>query len=592
MADIIQLLPDSIANQIAAGEVVQRPASVVKELLENAIDAAATHIKLIIREAGKQAIQVIDNGAGMSGTDARMSFERHATSKISRTEDLYAIRTLGFRGEALASIAAVAQVDLKTRLHEEEIGTHLVIEGSKVVSQQPCETSAGTNLLVKNLFYNIPARRKFLKSNTVELRHILDEFQRVAIANPSIYFEVFHNNTETYHLRAGNLRQRVVSLFGKSMNDKLVPIDEENDLCNIAGFIGKPNAAKKSRGEQFFLINGRFIKSHYLHHAVTMAYENVIPPGTHPFYVLCLTMDPDRIDVNVHPTKQEIKFEDERLIYNLVKAAVRRALSQHNITPSLDFDQDPALANIPEVRPPSNREKIIIPSSFSREGSTPGSWEELYRGLEKRTTDAPMGAPAESQLEAIDAPMDRKTPYQIHESYIITQIKSGFILIDQQYAHERILYEQFLQSLGSQMASTQELLFPKTITLTTQESTLLQEMLPRVRDMGFDLTGFGKDSFILHGIPAHLSNLSDETALFRELLEQFKLNVNLELGEEQRLALSLARSACIKRNTALSTVEMEALIDQLFACEVPFQSPAGKKCFLTFELDDLVLKFN
>ncbi len=595
MADIIQLLPDSIANQIAAGEVVQRPASVVKELLENAIDAGGTHIKLIIRDAGKQLIQVIDNGAGMSATDARMSFERHATSKISKTEDLFAIKTLGFRGEALASIAAVAQVDLKTRLHDADTGTHLVIEGSRVIKQDICETPPGTNLQVKNLFFNIPARRKFLKSNTVELRHILDEFQRVAIANPNIHFEVFHNSTETYHLPKAILRKRIVNLFGKNLNDKLVPLDEETTVCRLDGFIGKPDAAKKTRGEQFLLINGRFIKSPYLNHAIQTAFEHLIASGYHAFYVLNMTMDPDRIDVNVHPTKQEIKFEDEKLIYNLLKAAVRHALSQHNITPSLDFDQSPVLSNIPTPMIPAQKDKVIIPSSFSREelpnADAADQWEKLYEGLAK-------GTPLHQSEEVAtlvglnEAASEVKEPYQIHQTYIITQIKSGFLIIDQQLAHERILFEKYVGLLSGQAKQTQGLMFPKTINLSTHEASILKGLLPAIQELGFDLEEFGKDAFVLHGIPAHLSNITDEVSLFRELIEQFQLNISLELSENQKLSLSLARSACLRRGTPLSSAEMATLIDQLFACEVPFETPTGRKCFLTFDLEQLRSKFN
>lgn len=596
MADIIQLLPDSIANQIAAGEVVQRPASVVKELLENAIDAGATQIKLVIRDAGKQLVQVIDNGAGMSATDARMSFERHATSKIRKTEDLFSIRTLGFRGEALASIAAVAQVSIKTRLHSEDTGTHLVIEGSEFIKQEICETPPGTNIQVKNLFYNIPARRKFLKSNTVELRHILDEFQRVAIAHPELYFEVFHNNTETYHLPKASLRKRIVNLFGKNLNDKLVPLDEETAHCKLEGFIGKPDAAKKTRGEQFLLINGRFIKSPYLNHAVQVAFQHLLGDGYHAFYVLNMGMAPDRIDVNVHPTKQEIKFEDEKLIYNVIKAAVRHALSQHNITPSLDFDQDPVLANLPTPIIPQSKDKVIIPSSFSKEihSRNPGGsdeWGRLYEGLQEKASPD-----LANQVTTFDGlSEDRKQgkePYQIHQTYVLTQIKSGFLIIDQQLAHERILYEQYLSNLSGQDRQSQGLMFPKTFSLSTAESAILEGILPTVQELGFDIEFFGQKTFILHGIPAHLSNLTDEVSLFRELIEQFQLNLALDFSEEQRLALSLARSACLRRGTILSQVEMTALIDQLFACEVPFETPTGKKCFITFELDQLKSKFN
>ena len=596
MADIIQLLPDSIANQIAAGEVVQRPASVVKELLENAIDAGATQIKMIVKAAGKQLIQVIDNGAGMSATDARMAFERHATSKIRKADDLFAIRTLGFRGEALASIAAVAQLDLKTRLHAEDVGTQIIIEGSQVLKQELCETKPGTNIQVKNLFFNVPARRKFLKSNTVEMRHILDEFQRIAIANPELHFEVFHNSTETYHLPVATLRKRIVNLFGKNLNDKLVPLREETTHCKIDGFIGKPEAAKKSRGEQFLLINGRFIKSPYLNHAIKMAFEHLIASGSHPFYVLNLHMQPDSIDVNVHPTKQEIKFEDERLIYNLLKAAVRHALSQHNITPSLDFDQSPVLANVPAPMMPSTRDKVIIPSSFSRDlhqtDHGAENWEALYESLQKRdTTHSPQDAIL--QLEGLDqTPARIKESYQIHNTYIITHIKSGFLLIDQQLAHERILYEKYMGLLEGRTKETQALLFTKTISLTTVEANILSGLLPQIQNLGFDIEPFGKDAFVLHGIPAHLSNLTDEVSLFRELIEQFQANVDLKMNENQRLALSLARSACLRRGMSLSVEEMGALIDQLFACDVPIQSPTGKKCFLTFELEQLHVKFN
>ncbi|MDH3651205.1 MAG: DNA mismatch repair endonuclease MutL [Saprospiraceae bacterium] len=592
MADIIQLLPDSIANQIAAGEVVQRPASVVKELLENAIDAGGSRIRLILKDAGKQLIQVIDNGCGMSETDARMSFERHATSKISRTEDLYAIRTLGFRGEALASIAAVAQVELKSRRHEQDTGTHIVIEGSRVIKQEACETPQGSNILVKNLFYNVPARRKFLKTNTVELRHILDEFQRIAVANATIHFEVFHNDTELYHLPVDPLRKRIVSLFGKAMNNKLVPLNEDADICRLKGFIGKPEAGKRNRGEQFLIVNGRFIKSPYIHHAIASAYQKILPQGTHPFYALRLSIDSERIDVNVHPTKQEIKFEDERIIYNVMQASVRRALSQNNITPSLDFDQNPALAQVTS-RSVDNRDKVIIPSSFSTDPKQDvRGWQDLYEGLQKQG-----GSVVEAQLsdQTIISQggiaSDRKEPYQVHQAYIISQIKSGFLIIDQQYAHQRILYEQYLINLKSQPASTQKLLFPKSLHLSTHDSTILTQLLDGVKRLGFEIEDFGQESFVLHGIPSHLSSITDEASLIQEMLEQFEQNVDLDWTEEQRLAWSLSKSASLKRGTALTSMEMESLIDQLFACEVPFQNPAGHKCFITIDLQDLESKF-
>jgi DNA mismatch repair protein MutL len=592
MADIIQLLPDAIANQIAAGEVVQRPASLVKELLENSIDAGALFIKLLIKEAGKQLVQVIDNGCGMSATDARMSFERHATSKIHKTEDLSKIRTLGFRGEALASIAAVAQVDLKTRKADEDLGTHIIIEGSHVVKQEWCEIPAGTQFMVKNLFYNVPARRKFLKSNTVELRHILDEFQRIAIAHPEIHFEVYHNGKEMYHLKVGPLRKRIVTLFGKSLNEKIVPVREKTEWCKIEGFIGKPQAVKRTRGEQYFLVNGRFIKSPYLNHAILASYENIIPLGSYPFYALNLSIDPEYIDVNVHPTKQEIKFEDEKLVYNIVKAAIRHALSHHNITPSLDFDQNPTLANIPLKSRWGDQDKIIIPSSFSRTGDTSlQGWEKLYDGLEKNTVKPDTDQSDNSPLGMQDSP-DKKEPYQIHQSYIVSQIKSGFLLIDQQFAHERILFEQYLAQINGQTTQSQRLLFPKTLTFSIHEVAMLETILPDLQSLGFEIEPFGNETFILHGVPAHLSNLSDEVGFIHDILEQYQLNVDLKISEVQKIALSLARSSGIKRGKTLTSMEMELLIDQLFACEVPFQSPSGKKCFLTFDLDQLKEKFN
>jgi DNA mismatch repair protein MutL len=463
-----------------------------------------------------------------------------------------------------------------------------VIEGSNVVKQEVCETNAGTNIQIKNLFYNIPARRKFLKSNTVEFRHVLDEFQRIAIAHPETFFEVFHNGIETYHLPPGSSRKRIVNLFGKGINDKLVPIEEETDLCKISGFIGKPDSAKRTRGEQFFLINDRFIKSPYLNHAVLLAYENLISPGSYPFYLLSITIDPERIDINVHPTKQEIKFEDENLAISIIRSAVQHTLSQYHVAPSIDFDQNPTFSSSSTPNNPVTG-KILIPSSFSR-GPITDSWEQLYGDLEKITALAPEEESV--QLTNFTEDDDRKIPIQIHQSYVISQIKSGFILIDQQNAHERILYERYLSQIREKPASTQKLLFPRKFSLPTHEAALLETLIPYLQKLGFEVEGFGKNTFILHGIPAHLSNLGEEESLFYELLEQFRINVTLEWSEEKKLAALMARSSCMKRFTSLTTMEMHSLIDQLFACEIPFQSPFGKKCFITFELDQLETKFN
>jgi len=620
MADLIQLLPDAIANQIAAGEVVQRPASAVKELMENAVDAGATEIRLIVKDAGKTLVQVTDNGCGMSETDARMCFERHATSKIRHSSDLFAIRTMGFRGEALASIAAVAQVEMRSRRPDDELGTRILIEGSDLKIQEPCQTAIGTSIAMRNLFYNVPARRNFLKSNVVEMRHIIDEFQRVAIAYPEVFFSLHHNNEELFHLPASNLRQRLVGIFGIAYNKRLVPVKEETDVLNIDGFVGKPEFARKTRGEQMFFINQRFIKSGYLHHAVMTAYEDILPADSFPFYVLCLEIDPARIDVNVHPTKQEIKFDDERLVYNYLRVAVRHALGSHSITPSLDFDQDITLQQAPSAPRQDAYTIKTVSSSFSPQpdnrplpttdrppytahrpptNDNLRHWEKLYEGLDE---------PAPAQQESViiesgwnaDAPMDdaagtfsrkQKDPYQIHATYIVSHIKSGFLLIDQQAAHERILYEQYLRVLGEQAASVQHQLFPRTVDLPPADALLLREILPQVNLLGFDIQEFGQNTFVINGLPAEMAGKKDELAILETLLEQFRQNNDLQLDLRDNLARSMARSAAIRRGAPLSVPEMQSLIDRLFACEMPFKSPAGRQCFVTFELEDLARRF-
>ncbi len=621
MADLIQLLPDAIANQIAAGEVVQRPASAVKELMENAVDAGATEIRLIVKDAGKTLVQVTDNGCGMSETDARMCFERHATSKIRQSSDLFAIRTMGFRGEALASIAAVAQVEMRSRRPEDELGTRILIEGSELKAQEPCQTAPGTSISMRNLFYNVPARRNFLKSNVVEMRHIIDEFQRVAIANPEVFFSLHQNNEELFHLPASNLRQRLVGIFGIAYNKRLVPVKEDTDILNIDGFVGKPEFARKTRGEQMFFINGRFIKSGYLHHAVMTAYEDILPAESFPFYVLCLEIDPARIDVNVHPTKQEIKFDDERLVYNYLRVAVRHALGSHSITPSLDFDQDITLQQAPTAPRQESYTIKTIPSSFSppptadrplptadRRPHTADRlpptdnlrhWEKLYEGLDELAPAQPEALIIESGWNA-DAPMDdaagtfskkQKDPYQIHGTYIVSHIKSGFLLIDQQAAHERILYEQYLRVLGEQAASVQHQLFPRTVALPPADAVLLREIRPQVNLLGFDIQEFGQNTFVINGLPAEMAGKKDELAILETLLEQFRQNNELQLDVRDNLARSMARSAAIRRGAPLTVPEMQSLIDRLFACEMPYKSPAGRQCFVTFELEDLARRF-
>ena len=617
MADIIQLLPDSIANQIAAGEVVQRPASVVKELLENAIDAGSSQIKLIIKDAGKGLIQVIDNGCGMSETDARMAFERHATSKIRKAEDLFAIRTMGFRGEALASIAAVAQVELRTRRQADELGTRIVVEGSEVKTQEACQCSAGTNFQIKNLFFNIPARRNFLKSNTVEMRHIMDEFQRIAIANPDIFFSLHHNNTEVFHLPATNLRQRIVGIFGNNANKKLVPVSEETDILKLNGFVGKPQFSKKTRGEQLFFINNRFIKSAYLNHAVTGAYEDLLQKDTYPLYVIFIDIDPARIDINVHPTKQEIKFEDEKLIYNYLKVSIRHALGQYSITPTLNFEQETSFNPYATQATPSKGSSL--PNFTPREsGTTPSmpmgkkertplqennarNWEKLYEGLQTietpteenqpLTIESKWGKKGELDDQNGSFSEQRKLPYQIHASYIVSQIKSGFLLIDQQAAHERILYERFMDKLENGHPVTQKTLFAQTLYFSPADTAILKEIAGQVNQLGFDVQDFGNDSFVVHGIPADFPEGQDVQKALENLLEQYKSDLDVALGTKERIAQSMARSSAIKRGKTLTPIEMKELIDQLFACAVPYKNPSGRNCFITYELDELEKRF-
>lgn len=598
MGDIIHLLPDSIANQIAAGEVIQRPASAVKELMENAVDAGATEIKVVIKEAGKMLIQVIDNGKGMSFTDARMCFERHATSKIRSAEDIFAIRTKGFRGEAMASIASIAQVEMKTRLHDQEIGTRIVMEGFELKAHEQTQCAAGTNILVKNLFYNVPARRNFLKSNTVELKHIIDEFERVALAHEDIFFSLTHNGVELFHLKAGNLRQRIIHLFGASYNEKLVPVSENTSVTNIRGFIGKPDASKKTKGEQFFFVNNRFIRSPYLHHAVMSVYTELIPEGSYPLYALFIDIDPSRIDVNVHPTKQEIKFEDERIIYTFIQAGVRHALAQYSITPTLDFDQDNTFANLPSFYKKPEAPAVTFKTVESRMNDLPQREEHtrLHTGsiadtFRTRTAAMERGSLHEEETAANGSLTEGSTPFQIHNQYVVTQIKSGFIVIDQQAAHERILYEKYLLQLQQKKHHSQQQLFPQTLQLSGADHALMSTLLPDLQNMGFDIQPFGKDTFVVHGTPVEFES-SDPHGVIEELLEQFKEDRGaLKLNRHETIARSLARTNSIKRGQRLDEKGMRHLADQLFACSTPYASPFGNLTFVTFTLEALAQQF-
>ena len=621
MPDIIKLLPDSVANQIAAGEVVQRPASAVKELLENAIDSGADKIQLIIKDAGKLLIQVIDNGCGMSATDARMCFERHATSKISKAEDLFAIRTMGFRGEAMASIAAIAQVELRTKKYEDELGSMIEIEGSTIIKQEPCSTAAGTSICVKNLFYNIPARRNFLKSNPVETRHILDEFQRVSLAHPEIHFTMHHDGQEVYHLPQTQLKQRILHLLGNHYNERLVPVDEETTIIQVKGYIGKPNSAKRTRGDQFFFVNGRFIKDAYLNHAVKIAFEQLLPYDYFPLYYLFIEIDPAKIDINVHPTKTEIKYQDEKAIYAIIRSAVKRSLGRYNITPTLDFNQETAFQGMitdkpfDEITPPSihfnpefNPFKAETKSSkeipFLRnvnvgemQSGIPNNWETLYQiasANEQRQSSFDLAHEKNIVLtdEKIETLSSRQV-FQLHQRYIITQIKSGLMLVDQQAAHERVLYERFLIQLDQNKGLSQQSLFPQTVTLNTTDFALANELLPDLHALGFQIRDFGKNTLVIEGVPADLPENNDLAAMLEELIEGFKNNHTiLKLNKRENLARTLAKNSAIKAGNHLETEEMNDLIDQLFACSLPNVSIYGKQIIVKLSLEELTEKFN
>ena len=614
MPDIIQLLPDSVANQIAAGEVVQRPASAVKELLENAIDAGADKIQLILKDAGKALIQVIDNGCGMSLTDARMCFERHATSKVRKAEDLFAIRTMGFRGEALASIGAIAQVALKTRRHQDEVGTLIEIEGSKFIKQEPAGAEYGTNLSVKNLFYNTPARRNFLKSNAAEMRHIIDEFQRAALAKPHIAFYLHQDGNEVYRLPAATVKQRILHLFGNNYNERLIPVEEQTTIINLKGYIGKPEFAKRTRGEQFFFVNFRFVKDAYLNHALTKAYQDLLADDHFPFYALFIDIDPANIDVNVHPTKTEIKYLDEKSIYAIIHAAVKRSLGKFNITPVIDFNQETGFSGMispksfDEISPPTisfnpnfnpfgqaktvSRETSFFKEMMPARQKTDKNWEALYEITQHQQLDqVKMELGGENAANEFQAA--QKQYLQLHNKYIVSQIKSGMMLIDQQAAHERILYERFLTHLEDRKGASQQSLFPQTVRLNPNDYELVKEMLDDIRSLGFEVRDFGKNTLVIEGVPVDIGSSNiNETAIFENLIEGFKNSQHeLKLDKRDALAKSLARNSAIKTGTALSRQEIDMLIDELFACKFPNMSISGKTVVQTFSLSDIAQKF-
>lgn len=616
MSDIIQLLPESVANQIAAGEVVQRPASAVKELMENAIDAGANKIQLILKDAGKALIQVIDNGCGMSVTDARMCFERHATSKVRKAEDLFAIRTMGFRGEAMASIAAIAQVEMRTRRHEDELGTLIEIEGATVTKQEPVATPEGTSICIKNLFFNTPARRNFLKSNPAEMRHIIDEFQRVSLANPAIAFSLHHDGLEIFRLPSSPLKQRIVHLFGNNYNERLIPVEEDTTIINLKGFIGKPQFAKKTRGEQFFFVNNRFIKDAYLNHAVNKAYEELLAEDNFPLYVLFIDIDPAKIDVNVHPTKTEIKYLDEKSIYAIIHSAVKRSLGRFNISPTIDFDQESAFSGMIS---PKSLDEIVPPSISFNPDFNPFSEEKVPERSSSgfRTTEARVPQQSTKNWGSLyeiaahqpeeqvkmelpgNGPDDKYAPIQkqlmqLHNKYIISQIKSGLMLIDQQAAHERILYERFSLHLEDRKGASQQSLFPQTVTLSPNDFELAKSLLDDIKSLGFEVREFGKNTLVIEGIPVDLgSNQINETQLFEHLIEGFKNSQQeLKLDKRDALARSMARNSSIKSGVVLGQEEMNMLIEQLFACKAPNFSISGKPVIQTMSLTELDKKFD
>ncbi|HEY6504279.1 MAG TPA: DNA mismatch repair endonuclease MutL [Chitinophagaceae bacterium] len=610
MPDKIVLLPDNIANQIAAGEVIQRPASAVKELLENAVDAGATDIKLIIQDAGKSLIQVIDNGGGMSETDARMCFERHATSKIKNIEDLFHIRTMGFRGEALASIAAVAQVELKTKRAEDETGVYLEVENSLVKKQEPVAAPTGTSIAMKNLFFNVPARRNFLKSNAAEMRHIVDEFTRVALSFPGIFFSLTTNGQQLFHLETGTLKQRIVQLLGSNYNARLVTVKEETDYMNIYGFVGKPDTAKKTRGDQYFFVNNRFIKSAYLNHAVMNAYQEMIATDSFPMYVLFIDLDPAHLDVNVHPTKQEIKFEDEKIIYAFVQAAVKHALAQFSVTPTLDFDLDASIQQLSSVQQPFTEEKRSAAASTSLfKGFTQKNqahfiepskreelkhWKDFYENNEQGARNVEQKKDVEALLTIHHSPLTTHPDAELTQllnTYIVTPSANGFILIHQQAAHERIIYEQLKAAGQGKPVATQRSMFPVTLELAPADAVVLEELLNDLKELGYMIEPFGKNSFVVQGTPADLEPGNEKNTI-DALLEQYKHFSNeLKFSKREKLVRSLAGQQAIKTGTRLTEREMKQLVNDLFACEQPNSTPGGNPTYLEFKQEQLEKMF-
>lgn len=604
MSDVIQLLPDSVANQIAAGEVILRPSSVIKELMENAVDAGATQIQVLISDGGKNLIRIIDNGCGMSETDARLCFERYATSKLRKPEDLYAIRTMGFRGEAMASVAAVAQVELKTKREGDETGSCIIIEGSEFKSQESCVTSNGTSISVKNIFFNVPARRNFLKSTPVETRHVMDEFLRVAIPRPEISFCLHHNGIEIYNLPVTHQRQRICHVFGSNYNERLVPVEENTSIIGISGFVGKPDYAKKVRGEQFFFINNRFIKDAYLNHAVSSAFEELLPQGTYPSYFLFFTIDPARIDVNIHPTKTEIKMEDEKSVYAILRSSVKRALGKYSIAPTLDFDQEQAInvplskLNQPPLQPQIkiNREynpfKTVQPNPVpANEIKVQRDWEKLYAIARQNETDNIKTAPQQGTLPIETSELQEHASFmQLFKNYIAVGLSEELWLVDQQLAHERILFERNLQMLKGAPVAAQQNLFPLQFEFDTRQVAAITEIIDDLNKSGFDLQPFGKNTFVLNSVPSYLEK-GEEKKVLETLIEELLSGESASFSPEEKTAAAIARSACIKSGKTLEEKEMRSLFSELMNCEIPFYSRSGKPIIFKLEKNEIDRKF-
>jgi|LGVF01.1.fsa_nt_gb DNA mismatch repair protein MutL len=633
MSDIIKLLPDSVANQIAAGEVVQRPASAVKELLENSIDAGATEIKLVIKDAGKTLIQVIDNGVGMSATDARMSFERHATSKISTADDLFNLSTKGFRGEALASIAAIAQVELKTKKEQDDLGTLIKIEGSKVKSQDVCSSPTGTSFSIKNLFFNIPARRNFLKSEKVETKNIIDEFLRIALAHPEIKLSLTHNGNSVYNLNNSILKKRIDTIFGSKTNDKFFPIEEDTEIVSFSGFVGKPEFAKRRRGEQFFFVNNRFIKSSYLNHAVTAAFEGLLPHDSFPSYFIYLDIDPQAIDINIHPTKTEIKFEDERSIYAILRSTIKHSLGQYNISPSLDFSIDrdldeelmkpsdnysqPTIEVDPSFNPFKTDGNHSAPKTYSggasngnyKKPNTAG-WDSLYSGLENLSPeDSFIVSPTnefdnsnitwEKEVEQVSLTDNNKfeeekgnTHFQLHKKYILSHVRSGMLTIDQNRAHERILFDQFYGGINHKNIASQQLLFPLEIEMNEAQWAILQQILPDLEDIGFAFQGYNDSIVTIMGIPAEFTESESKDMIEKVLHDLDLAEIDVVENKLHLLALSFAKTKALKYGVALQQSQMSDMVNKLFACENPNYSPSGKIITSIISMDDIEKRFS